>query len=848
MKRFFVFLSSLIVVQGCTLLFLPHCGDTIIQTDRGEECDDANDDEVDGCNNDCKFVCGDGFVAGVEECDDGNLEPNDGCDGTCLIECGNGAIEGAEECDDSNQENNDGCSAVCKIEGCGDKIFQEGELCLPGIGISGIPNPIGLDTADFNQDSFFDLIVTSPSPDAVISNGTVNILLNDGLGHFSPGFTFTGVGQPDFVLATDLNGDDKPDFAVTQRAGALVDVLVFLNTSANKTGLLTFSAPFVVDLTKNASSIAAGDLNGNGTPDLAISVDGEIDVLFDPGTTDTLIDLALPASPGTIRVSIVDINNDLKQDLISVGFAFIAGDGFVQLNLGDGIGGFPGQPLRPINSLQFATDLAALDVNSDGSLDLVLTNFDNNASELDVFLATSFGNFLSSPSKRVQTSDAPFRISQGDVDGDGDPELATSNFSNNSASILKKQNGTLVEQQTIPSGPAPIFTLLQDLNQDTRADLVVSNANVNFNFASVANGTLGVYLGTGDPIDPFLSAERKDGISLPTQVLSANFDLLDQDDLLVLSQTGVTSGDMFVVSNANGVFGVPASIFNSTTEKPLGADVGDFNADGRPDAVLVTTSKVRVFQNDPGNFFDSATLNVGNARDAIFTELNNDQSSLELAIATTTEIELFVKEGNNFNPVGATIPLRAVDLLAVDLDGDGTTEIVSADENANTVSIARRNVPAAFSFAVSDSIDVGFNVRQVIAANLNNRGELDLIALDEGGAQLAVIPDPAAPLVIVLPLSTRITSIAAQDLNKDGFDDLIATDTATNTVQVFINKHDGTREFFGPFSFVTGNQPSSVAAADFTGDGLIDLLVANQDPPTNNNFVNDCLYLLPFLP
>jgi len=66
---------------------LEHCGNRIL--DEGEECDDGNASDNDGCLLDCvKNRCGDGFVwAGNEECDDGNSVDHDGCDVDCRWNC-----------------------------------------------------------------------------------------------------------------------------------------------------------------------------------------------------------------------------------------------------------------------------------------------------------------------------------------------------------------------------------------------------------------------------------------------------------------------------------------------------------------------------------------------------------------------------------------------------------------------------------------------------------------------------------------------------------------------------------------------------------------------------------------
>ena len=64
-----------------------------------------------------------------EECDDDNVIDGDGCDDSCDFEyCGDGAIQNytghVEICDDGNNNNQDGCNELCQPEYCGDSIIQ----------------------------------------------------------------------------------------------------------------------------------------------------------------------------------------------------------------------------------------------------------------------------------------------------------------------------------------------------------------------------------------------------------------------------------------------------------------------------------------------------------------------------------------------------------------------------------------------------------------------------------------------------------------------------------------------------------------------------------------------------
>ncbi len=140
----------------------PNCGNGIVETANGEQCDDANRNSGDGCSADCQIepswvcptacelckvhvVCGDGVVGLGEQCDDGNVNPSDGCDSVCnmdpgwtcpvagkscrqLATCGDAGATAGEACDFDG-----GCDDSCAIRAlCGDAIVQPPETCDDG--------------------------------------------------------------------------------------------------------------------------------------------------------------------------------------------------------------------------------------------------------------------------------------------------------------------------------------------------------------------------------------------------------------------------------------------------------------------------------------------------------------------------------------------------------------------------------------------------------------------------------------------------------------------------------------------------------------------------------------------
>ena len=134
----------------------PTCGDGI--QDRGEECDDGDEDETDECLSTCERArCGDGILrtdidegqSGYEECDDGNTIDSDVCSSQCVVKeigvtilCGNGVLDLGEECDDGGSNADDSaCTTSCRVARCGDGILRadlnEGEdgyeACEPSL-------------------------------------------------------------------------------------------------------------------------------------------------------------------------------------------------------------------------------------------------------------------------------------------------------------------------------------------------------------------------------------------------------------------------------------------------------------------------------------------------------------------------------------------------------------------------------------------------------------------------------------------------------------------------------------------------------------------------------------------
>ncbi len=107
----------------------------------GEECDDGNSNNGDGCTSQCKTeeTCGDGSLDANEACDDGNTSDNDSCTNACTeASCGDGFVQsGVEACDDGNTDNGDGCNSTCTLE-------NDTSVFIGSPGLNGFVDDVGM--------------------------------------------------------------------------------------------------------------------------------------------------------------------------------------------------------------------------------------------------------------------------------------------------------------------------------------------------------------------------------------------------------------------------------------------------------------------------------------------------------------------------------------------------------------------------------------------------------------------------------------------------------------------------------------------------------------------------------
>jgi VCBS repeat protein/FG-GAP repeat protein len=288
--------------------------------------------------------------------------------------------------------------------------------------------------ADLDGDGLPDVVaVYSSVSGAPPHPGFVAVYLQDPArpGHFRAASTYAVGNDPGSVAIGDLNGDGRPDIvtanAILATSGAGVSDVSVLLQDATQPGRFLPAVSYATG--PNPQAVAIGDLDGDGKPDLAVADDGGVTLLLQSpaGPAGTFLPRqTIPVGGPVYSMALADLDGDGRLDLIVTN----AVDVLVLLHDASASTGFA-TPRSYAAGAQ-PTAAVAADLNGDGALDIAVANIgtpsDPATASASVLLQdpANRGHFLGASTYATQLR--TFSVATRDLNGDGLADVAVANL------------------------------------------------------------------------------------------------------------------------------------------------------------------------------------------------------------------------------------------------------------------------------------------------------------------------------------------------------------------------------------------------------------------------------------
>ena len=397
---------------------------------------------------------------------------------------------------------------------------------------------------------------------------------------------------------------------------------------------------------------------------------------------------------------------------------------------------------------------------------------------------------------------------------------------------------------TVPTGASfqPISVLSNNLIGYSATPFLVSFTGGSITASTFASRTV-INTGTGNG---------------PMNVSIGDIDGDGKNDLLVAQYaTPATNNGIYVYRNTGS--GTTVSFAPPVVLSPndyTGVAVGDLDGDGKLDVAVMSSNNIRIYRNTSGagtiSFAASISLTAGNAIKGI--SINDIDGDGKADIAVNHYPDAIVSLYRNISEPGSpafaprvNLPIQGgKNILLTDLDGDKKPDLVISSPVYNSSVLRNTSTKGNFSFVSALSLS-GFTHMSVDAGDIDGDGKTDLVYGDYDGNRIGVYRNTSsigsislAPAILI-PTSTKPTSVAVSDLDGDGKPDI-----ATASLNFNLSAHRNTSSA-GNISLASGetyipgnyNGGHELALGDMNGDGRNDAIVTAELERTISVHVND---------
>lgn len=362
------------------------------------------------------------------------------------------------------------------------------------------------------------------------------------------------------------------------------------------------------------------------------------------------------------------------------------------------------------------------------------------------------------------------------------------------------------EAQSLAAGwpgflPRQVYTVSQgpyeltagDFNGDGRPDIAVTN--------SADDGLRDVSVYCSQPGGGFGGREDYDTGYRPFGITSADLNGDGRADLAVANYYQQTAAVLLRQSTG----GFAKNSYSLGSSEPYGIVAADFNLDGIPDLAINSSSDIQILNGRGGGTFSpcrslsllggygnivAADLNRDGRPDLVTTQNNN--SGLNGKIQVT-----YLKAGGVVDSVQTyDVGAGADGVVAADLDGDGLIDLAAAKWSTRGITVYYGLPGGGFGRRKDYDLGGGYNPRRLVAADFDHDGLTDLAISDcasdhpDMSGVTLLFGQPDGTLGNRQDISFDRASpvgLVAADFNGDGWMDLATTNEADGTISVLYN-------------------------------------------------------------
>ena len=268
-------------------------------------------------------------------------------------------------------------------------------------------------------------------------------------------------------------------------------------------------------------------------------------------------------------------------------------------------------------------------------------------------------------------------------------------------------------------------------------------------------------------------------------------------------------------------FGVPTGTVNFVDTSDNNTVLGTVTLSaGTPEVQFPNATILKTTQQ--ANVAVAADFNGDGIPDLAISDANSNQTLLAIFLGNGDGTFAAV-------PTSPTVGLYPDSIAVADFNDDGIADMAVTSVDQNTVTILLGNGDGTFSSA-SPTLSTGSTPQSVVSGDFNNDGLADLAIVRNGSVLVYLGRGDGTFTQVSASTATGASPInaVAADFNRDGILDLAVTNSNDGTfnpsgsISILLGKGDGT---FQPTAspLDTNGSPDGLAAADFNGDGILDL-------------------------